>query len=155
MSYFTLLLLLHVAGAIIGFGPAFSFAVLGPMAGKLGGPEGLGILKGILNVQKTFLIPMIIVQPLTGALLIFKEGLDDNFFDHWWLWVSILLFAANSYIGLFVQRPAVQRLVDLAQSGQAGTPEFMANAKKTKTYGPILTIMLVVIIYLMVVKPGG
>jgi uncharacterized membrane protein len=155
MNYLTVLLFLHIAGAIIGFGPTFSFAVLGPLSGKLGGPQALGILKGMLKIEKTFVFPAIVLQPLTGALLIFKEGLNEDFFSHYWLWIGILIFAAAVYIALFKQTPAVERLIELAEGGNAGTPEFAATAKITRTLGPILTLMLVVIIYLMIVKPGG
>ncbi|HET7481373.1 MAG TPA: DUF2269 family protein [Actinomycetota bacterium] len=154
MDWITLLLLLHIAGAIIGFGPAFSFAILGPLAGKLGGPQALGILKGMAKIEKTLIVPMIVIQPLTGTFLIFKEGLNHGFFEHYWLWLSILVFAAAVAIALIIQNPAVEQLVELAEEGKGGTPEFGATAKRTQTFGPVLTILLVIIIVLMVTKPG-
>ena len=155
MSYLTFLLLVHIGSSIIGFGPTFSFAVLGPLSGKLGGPQALGLLKGIVKVEKTFVFPAIVIQPLSGALLIFEEGLDQDFFSRVWLWSAILIFAAAVYIALFQQTPAVEHLIELAEGGKADTPEFAATAKKTQTFGPILTLMLVTIIVLMVVKPGA
>jgi uncharacterized membrane protein len=155
MNYLTILRFLHVGGAIIGFGPPFTFAVLGPLAGKTGGPQAVGMLKGIVRIEKTLILPMVMLQPITGTLLIFKLGLNHDFFSHVWLWTGILIFAAAVYIALFKQIPAVERLIELAESGKAESPEFGVTAKLTQTLGPILTVMLLVIIFLMIVKPGG
>lgn len=43
----------------------------------------------------------------------------------------------------------------MAEDGKAGTPEFQAQVKKTQTFGPMPTIGLVIIVFLMVTKPGG
>ena len=98
MTYVKILLLLHILSAIVGFGATFSFGILGPLAAKTGGPQGLGMMKGIVAIEKRLVYPAIVIQPVTGALLIFEEGLDDDFFSHWWLWLAILIFAAAVYI---------------------------------------------------------
>ena len=153
--YLTILLILHIGGAIVGFGPTFSFAVLGPLAGQLGGPQSLGIIKGMHKTVKSLVYPFLVIQPLTGALLIFKEGLQHDFFSHYWLWIAILLFAAAVYISLAIQSPATEKMIELAEGGEAGTPQFMEVTKRTQTFGPILTLLLVSIIVLMIWKPGG
>ena len=155
MSYLELLLLFHVGSAIIGFGATFTFAVLGPLAAKTGGPQALGMLKGIVKIEKTLVYPAIVLQPLTGVLLIFELGLDNDFFGHYWLWLSIAIYAVAVYIALLQQTPTVEKLIEAAESGRADTPEFAALGKKAATFGPVLTVMLLVIIFLMVIKPGG
>jgi hypothetical protein len=155
MSYVTLLLLLHIGGAIIGFGPMFGFAVMAPLAGRLGGPQALGIMKGMVKVQRGIIIPMAILQGITGVLLIAAAGWDADFFSHVWLWVSILLYLAALTIGIFVLRPSLVNMVQLAEGGKAGAPEFAALLGRSKTFGPVNTVLVVVIIILMVVKPGG
>jgi uncharacterized membrane protein len=82
MSYLELLLLLHIGSAIVGFGATFSFSILGPLSAKTGGPQALGMMKGIVKIEKTLVYPAIVIQPLTGVLLIIEEGLDENFFSH-------------------------------------------------------------------------
>ena len=155
MNYLTLLILLHVTSAIVGFGATFSFGVLGPLAAKTGGPQALGMLKGIVAIEKRLVYPAIVIQPLTGVLLIFKEGWDNSFFDHYWLWIAILLFATAVYLALAIQTPTIEKMIELGESGQAETPEFAALGKKSGTFGPMLGVILLVVIYLMVVKPGG
>jgi uncharacterized membrane protein len=155
MSYLTLLLLLHVGSAIVGFGATFSFGVLGPLAAKTGGPQAIGMLKGIVKIEKTLVYPAIVIQPVTGILLIAKEGWDTDFFSHYWLWIAIVIFAAAVYVALALQTPTIEKMIEMGESGQAQTPEFEALGKRSGTLGPLLGVMLLVIIYLMVVKPGG
>jgi uncharacterized membrane protein len=155
MSYFEILLLIHVGTAIAGFGPTFAFAVLGPLAGKTGGPQAVGMLKGIVKIEKTLVVPAIVIQLVSGVLLIAEAGWDSDFFSHYWLWIAIVLFLTAVYLALRVSTPSVEKMIELGESGQAGSPEFAAYAKKAATVGPILNVMLLVIIFLMVVKPGG
>ena len=156
MSYFQLLLLIHIAGAIIGFGPTFSFGVLGPLAGKLQGPPALGALKGIVAIEKKLVYPFaFVIQPLTGVLMIFESGRNHNFFSYEWLWIGIILYVIVFYTAVFVQTPAIERMIELAESGNAGNDEFQALVKKTQRFGPMMGLALVVIIFLMVAKPGS
>jgi hypothetical protein len=147
-------MVLHVGGAIVGFGPIFGFSVMGPMAGRLGGPQGLGILKAMLKIQKGIVIPMAVVQGVTGLFLISALGYDKNFVSHTWLVVSILLYLVALAVAFFVLRPTLSGLVALGEDGKADGPEFGALVRKSQTFGPILTLLLVIIIVLMVLRPG-
>jgi hypothetical protein len=69
--------------------------------------------------------------------------------------LSIAIFAAAVFIALVHQTPTIEKMIELAEGGKAESPEFAASAKKAATLGPILAVMLLVIIFLMVVKPGG
>ena len=150
-----ILLLIHVAGAIIGFGPVFTFAVLGPMGGKAGPQGGLALLEGMEAIEKKLVFPVAVaVQPLSGLALIFVAGYSASFFSHYWLWIGIVLYAIAFYLAIFGQNKRLARLIELAKAGPP-TPEFIATAKKVAQTGPIITVLLVVIIILMVTKPGG
>ncbi|MDP9246181.1 MAG: DUF2269 domain-containing protein [Chloroflexota bacterium] len=150
-----ILLLIHVAGAIIGFGPVFTFALLGPMAGKAGPGGGMALLEAIDAIEKKLVLPVaIVVQPLSGLALIFVAGYNVSFFSHYWLWIGILLYAMAFYLAVFGQRTRIERMIELAKAGPP-TEEFKATAKKVAQTGPIITVLLVVIIILMVTKPGG
>lgn len=156
MNWFQVLLLLHIAGAIIGFGPTYAFAVLGPLSGKLGGPQSVGILKGIVAIERRLVIPVAtVIQPVTGVLLIFASGRNENFFAYEWLWIAILIYIVTYYAAVFRQTPAVERLIELAESGQAGSEGFVATLKRSQKLGPIITLALTTIVFLMITKPGG
>jgi len=129
---------------------------MGPLAKGLGGPQALGILKAMHKVQGVIVLPIAwVVQPLTGALLIFSTGMNDGFLDREWLWISILLLGVLVSIGTFVIRPALGKMIKLGEEGKAQTPEFAATAKKPAALGPVSALLIVIIVFLMVVKPGA
>ncbi|HEV2251182.1 MAG TPA: DUF2269 family protein [Candidatus Limnocylindria bacterium] len=150
-----ILLLIHVGGAIVGFGPTFTFAILGPMAGKAGPQGGLAILEAMEAIEKKLVVPVAMVfQPLSGLALIFVAGYNNAFLSHYWLWIAIILYAIAFYLAIFGQNKRLARLVELAKAGPP-TPEFIAIAKRVGQMGPVITALLVAIIVLMVTKPGG
>jgi uncharacterized membrane protein len=152
--YFLTLLLLHVAGAIVGFGPTFTFAVLGPLAGKLGGPPGLGVLESMSAIEKKLVLPVgLVVQPVTGVLLIFEGPWAGNFFSHEWLWIAIILYFISMVLALGVSNRALERMIALAKEGKAGSEEFNRARSTSQRAGPVLTVLLLAIIYLMIAKP--
>ena len=149
-----ILLLIHVAGAIVGFGSVYTFAILGPMAAKPG--YGLPILDAMAALERRLLKPFLFIQPISGLFLIFALHLNETFFSHYWLWVAILIYAFTFTLGLTVQVPLIEKLPKLAAElkGPPG-PEFLALVKRSQRVGPILTALLSIIIILMVTKPGG
>src|SRR5258708_1912789 len=150
-----ILLLIHVGGAIVGFGPVFTFAVLGPLSAKAGPQGGLALLQGMEAIEKRLVVPVaVFVQPLSGLALIFVAGYNTSFFSHYWLWGGILVYAIAFYLAIFGQNPRIARMIELAKAGPP-TPEFIATAKKVQQLGPIVTVLLVVVIVLMITKPGG
>jgi uncharacterized membrane protein len=151
----TILLLVHVLGAIIGFGPTFAFGILGPMSAKAGPHGGLALLEAMEAIEKKLTVPVaIFIQPLSGLALIFVAGYAEGFFSHYWLWIGILVYATAFYLAIFGQNKRLARMVELAKAGPP-TPEFIATAKRVSQVGPIVTVLLVVVIVLMVAKPGG
>jgi uncharacterized membrane protein len=155
-EYFEILRLVHILSAIAGFGPTFAFAVLGPMAAKKQGPEGITIMENMVAIEKKLVVPAaVVVQPVSGVLLIFERNWNEDFFSHTWLWVALLLYATALYLALGQQTPTSEKMIDMAKEGKAQTPEFGALASKVSKIGPVLTLLLVAIIVLMVLRPGG
>ena len=149
---FKVVLLIHVFGAIAGFGPVFAYGILGPMAGRAG-PNGVHYLEAIVGVEKRLTIPFAFIQPLSGLTLIFIGGFAGDFLRHTWLWVAIVFYAVAFYLALFQQTPAIERMIAIAKAGPP-TPEFMQKLRLTQRVGPITTVLLTLIIILMVTKPG-
>jgi len=150
-----ILLLIHVAGAIVGFGSIYTFPILGPLGAKPG-PAGVAILEAMAALERRLLRPFLFIQPISGVFLIFALHLNENFFSHYWLWVAILIYAVTFTVGLTVQIPLIEKLPKLAAElkGPPG-PEFLALVKRSQRVGPILTVLLSIIIILMVTKPGA
>ena len=148
-------LVIHVFGAVFGFGPSVAYAVLGPAAGKAGPQGGIAIMEAMIAIEKRLILPFAVaIQPLSGLALIFLAGYNINFFSHYWLWIAILLYASAFYLAILVQTPTLEKMVHIVKAGPP-TPEFMAAAKRTQRLGPVITILLALIVILMVAKPGA
>jgi len=151
----TIVLVIHVLGAVFGFGPAVAYAVLGPAAGKAGPQGGLAIMETMIAIEKRLILPWAIaIQPLSGLALIFLASYNVNFFSHYWLWIGILLYVAAFYLAVLVQTPLIEKMVHIAKAGPP-TPEFMAIARRTQRIGPAILVLLALIVILMVSKPGA
>jgi p-aminobenzoyl-glutamate transporter AbgT len=155
-AWFIALLVLHTLGAIIGIGPAFTFGILGARAEKAG-PEGSVALIGALHaIEMSMLAPTVrFIQWTTGVGLIFNRGLNNEFFSssRAWLIVSIAIYAVLLVLGEVLYAPNTRKLYEAAQAGD--TAEVAHQAGLAKKIGPIAPLLTIVIIVLMVWKPGS
>ena len=147
-------LFLHVFGAIVAFGPAFSaFPIIGPMAGKE--PQHANFAARVNEqITKTRVVPLAIFQGITGLALIFLTGLNP--FSQ--LGLGIVLYLIAITYALVVQRPVGHRIVELTSAppppGASGPPpELMAAVKRAQQGGMFLGLLILVIVILMVTKP--
>lgn len=160
MSLFTILLFLHVLGAIAAFGSSFTaFPVIGAMGGKepMHGNFALRVSKAISkNVW-----PLALLQGVTGVALIVVGNVDLT--KALWLDVSIVLYLGALAFSYFRQTPTLMKLIEMSSTpppppaeGAAPSgppPAFMALVKQVQQGGMILGLLVVVIVFLMVTKP--
>jgi uncharacterized membrane protein len=167
-----LFLFLHVMGAIVAFGPTFAFPIIGAQSAKQPQHAHFGALISEL-IEKRIVIPLAIVQGVTGVLLILAAGFD--WLNTRWLLVGILLYAIALAFAILVQAPAAARMVELTEMPAGGPPpgaggpppgaggpppgaggpppELLATAKKLQRGGMVLSVLIVLIVILMVTKP--
>lgn len=154
MSYLEILLTLHVLGAIVGIGPTYTFGVIGALM-PTAGPGAIALMEAMAKIEKVLVNPVaLFLQPVTGVLLIIETSRDDDFLQREWLWVSIVLYAAILFLSYVKMGPGLHQMIRMAKEGKAQTPEFAALAAVQKKVGPFLGIMGLIIIVLMVWKPG-
>ncbi|HUQ42886.1 MAG TPA: DUF2269 family protein [Candidatus Limnocylindria bacterium] len=165
MNLFPWLLFAHIFGAIIAFGASYStFPLLGAMSGKEPAHANFGSRFGH-TVSTKVVRPLAILQGLTGLGLILVTGIDLT--KALWLDVAIVLYVIALSYALFVQIPVGHRLVELtaggpppaaaggAPAGPMGPPpELIATARKARRGGMLLGLLIAIIVFLMVVKPG-
>jgi hypothetical protein len=155
-AYRTALIIVHVLSAIVGIGATFTFGVLGAVQSRIEGPGALALLDANEAIEKRLVYPFALgLLPLTGALMIFARGWRNNFWSHTWLWVAILLYIAAAGLATGVLGPGVRKLIAMGKEGRAGSPEFMQIVRVQQRLGPVTSILALVIIVLMVWKPGG
>jgi uncharacterized membrane protein len=153
----------HILGAIIAFGPTFSF----PIIGRLGAMErehANFATRVSLRLAEVQLLPLAILQGITGAALIIVGNIDV--LAKGWLLVAIVLYLVAIGYGLFVQTPTVRKVVAMTSGGPpaggppAGAPagpppELLRLIRRVQLGGLFLMALIVTIVFLMVVKPGA
>jgi uncharacterized membrane protein len=155
MAYLTILLVIHIGGAILGLGPTGAFGIMGAMAGKSGREGALALVQTTYDMQLKLVTPVAAVtQPVTGALLIFKTGRNHDFFSHTWLWIAILCYIAIMVMSYAISIPNYRKMIGLLKAGDAGQPEYERIMEQEKRLGPVFGILFVAIIVMMIWKPG-
>jgi len=154
--WIAIFLFLHVMGAIIAFGPVFSyFPVVGPMVAKE--PQHANFAARLGNeIAKVRVTPLAILQGITGLVLIFLTGFNP--LTQLWLGLGIVLYVIALGYALFVQKPVGDTIAELTASppppGASGPPpELMAAVKRAQQGGMLLAVLVFVIVVLMVTKP--
>jgi hypothetical protein len=160
---YKIVLVLHILCAIVGFGAVFLNGIYGQQAKSRRGPEGLAISQANFLVSEvgTYFIYAVF---LLGIVLVL---IGDNVFDfgQTWIWLSMLLFLGALAVSHGMLRPTVRRMQSLMEAmiaagpPQGGPPPQAAEmeqlGKRLAILGPALDLTLVVILFLMVFKPGG
>jgi uncharacterized membrane protein len=152
---FQLFLFLHVMGAIIAFGPVFSFPIIGAMGGKE--PQHANFATRVtkaIAAQRVF--PLAVFQGITGVALILVTGID--LLATRWLLVGIVLYLIVLGYNVFIGTPTVQKVVEMTSTppppGASGPPpELLALIRRIQLGGMFSGIMIVLIVILMVTKP--
>ncbi len=156
LTVFRLFLFLHVIGAIVAFGPGFAAAVAGAMVAKE--PQHANFFaRTQLAVGTRLVTPAALSMAITGILMIAVLGWSAVVGSKLWLSVAIVLYVIAIVYAVAVQTPAGRRLVELTATppapGSPPPPELPATAKRVKNGGILLSTLVVIIVFLMVVKP--
>ncbi len=154
-------LFLHVLGAIIAFGPTFSFSIIGAM-GAADRSHANFATRVSHAISTKRILPFALSMPVTGIGLIWAAGIDPFSRDTRWLALGILLYVVLLTFALTVQIPTTQRIIEMTSgpppemsSGSPGgpPPALVAEVSKVQRGGMFLGVMIAVIVFLMVVKP--
>lgn len=156
LDLFTILLFLHILGAIIAFGPGFASMVVGPMVARE--PQHANFYaRSQALTSRAIITPVSISLAVTGILMILVRGWSTITAGRHWLELAILLYVIALVISIVVMAPASRKLVALTSQPPApgsGPPvELMATAGRVRLIGIVLSLLVVVITFLMVTKP--
>lgn len=165
-DWLDLLLFLHILCAIVGFGAVTLNGLYGVESRKRPGPGGLAVMEANFRVSKVgeYFIYAVFVF---GILLVVGGPSPSDTFAEPWLSTAMLLYIIGIGISHGVMIPTERKMIGLAREmveagpppeGAAGPPpqaaQMEALGKRLGTFGPILNVLLVVILALMVFKPG-
>ena len=151
---YRLVLVLHILAAIIGFGGMFIAGFYGNESRKLPGREGLAVAETTLTVTGRIPTVAVCAVPILGILLILLS--DDLWkFSEAWVSLSFLLYIVLMGLATGLQVPTIRKMVAMRATADAGSAaELQAMGKKVATVGGIVNLLWVVILVLMVFKPG-
>lgn len=160
---------LHILAVMAGLGVTFWYGVYGMRAKKAGesgdamGSAGIAEANdfvGRLGEKVIYTIPVF------GVGLVFMSG-DVWDFSQTWVWLSLVLFAVGLTIAAAVLMPSARKIAELSRelasmgpppAGAQGPPPQVgaidALGKKLGMFSGINHLIVVVILYLMVAKPG-
>jgi uncharacterized membrane protein len=157
---------LHILAAIIGFGTVFLNGLYGMAMKRKRGPEAAFMAETVYSVSEVATYFIYAVFLLGFALV----GMSDSAweFDQTWVWLSILLYLVALGISHGMLRPNVKRMNQLMgelatmgpppQGATTGPPpqalELEERGKRQGMISGTLNVMLIVITWLMVAKPG-
>ena len=162
MNWILFWLFLHIAAAIIAFGPTFVFPLIGSMIQKHP-PSATFMVELMHKIETGLVLPVALTMLVSGAGLIVAA--DINLTKTPYLVVAIVLYLTAVGIAVLNQIPTTTKLIAaLAEMPPGGPPpgapagpppHIAALINRAKLGGQILTAILLVIIFLMVIKPGG
>ena len=163
---YKIVFLLHIVSAIVGFGAVLLNGIYASEIKKRGGAEGLAILQANMRVNligEFFILSV----PIWGIGLVFMS--DGAWaFSQTWVWAALVLFVLAFGTAIGVQAPLAKKQEGLMKelvaggpppAGAAGPPpqvaQLEANGKRMAMFGGMLHLALVVILILMIWKPGA
>lgn len=156
VTFYAVVVGLHVVFAIACFGVTLSFPFLGKKA--QGTPHTGFALDMIHTLVHRLVYPGILIVAATG----FYQMADGDWKfggDNVWLDVSVGLFILIILISFLISGPALKvARAEYARITEGGnqfvpSPEFLAAIKRTSTAGPIMTVSMLTIAFLMEAKP--
>lgn len=154
-------LFLHILGAVLAFGPVFTFPIIGGMLRSE--PRHIPFaLRVQERISRRLVAPLAISMAVSGAGLVIAESI--NLRRTPWLGAGIILYVVAVAIAFGILIPTGARMVamsgampapapDAAPSGPP--PEFLALIRRAQIFGGVTQLLFVVILALMVWQPGG
>jgi uncharacterized membrane protein len=164
LSWFQFWLFLHIVGAVFAFGPGFMFPLIGAMteAEPIHGNFGLRLMG---KIEDRVVIPIALTLPVTGALMIVAGNIS---LAHFWLIAGIVLYLVVITFTIAVQRTTIHKMTHLTAQAAAlpmtagpgatpvgPSPEFIALRTRAQVGGAFLGLMVLVILALMIFRPGS
>lgn len=140
---YKIVLLIHVLATVVAVAPAVVHPILFEFEKRRDGGDLMALSHRIAATSRIYAIALI-VSGVVGFGLI---SMSDNViaWGDTWVWLSIVLWVALNGLLHAALMPAEKAYGDGDE----------AALKKIDTVGPVTGLLVVVIFYLMIVKPGS
>lgn len=152
MNRYELLKFVHVVAAMIWVGGVLMMQAFALRA-RAGRNQAhmAAVASEIGHLGKQIMLPASLTVVLVGFLLIWDGpwtlGME-------WVWVSLILFGVSLVAGIGYFEPEGKRIAALLESGGGDSPEVQERITRNLRLSHVDFLLLVVIVFLMVTKPG-
>lgn len=160
VTVYELFLWLHIVAVIVGLGATFAMVAMSPVAMSMD-PVHLPYVHRVqVAINKYMASPGLLVILATGVFMV----LDGNWdFGSFWISAALLVVIVIGAMQGAYFIPADRRLEQMAAAdikASGGGPvtlseEYLAKSKASGIAGSIAGLLVVVVVYLMVTKPGA
>lgn len=146
---FLLIKWVHVLSAITAVGANITYGIWVSRAARR--PEVLPfVLHTIKVIDDRVANPLYALLLLTGLTMAFMLPIPLN---TPWLMTALILYATATVLGMALFVPIFRRQIRFLESEGAGSARYQTAAKQGRILGIVVGIEVLVIIFLMVVKP--
>lgn len=153
MSYYEVLLFLHVAGATVWLGAGFTFFLLSLKAlrseDRMEGAR-LGQLADWLTPR--LFIPSSLAVLVLGILLVFEGPWS---FDQLWIVIGLAGYAASFLTGILLIAPNTKKLAEASHEFGPTSPQALAYQRRLLIISRTELAILFIVVADMVIKPTG
>ncbi len=145
---------IHILAAIVWVGTGLYFQYQATRLNRIGDAERMAAFtKDIEFTGKSLMLPASILVLVMGiAMVLYAPFLE---FEDAWIAIGLLGSIATAVTGSVVIGPTAGKVGRLIEEQGPGTPEVQAATKKIFTVSRIDQVVLLVVIAVMVYKPGA
>ncbi len=140
---------IHVLAAITAVGANLTYGVWINRASAE--PKTLPfVLRNISWIDRRVANPCYGLLLLTGLFMAFTLPIP---LTTPWLLIALILYAAVAVVGIIAYAPLMRRQIHLLETEGFDSPSYKATAARSTMFGLLVTVIVVIIVFLMVVKP--
>lgn len=157
VSFYDVVVWLHVSAVIVGFGGTFVYGVLLAVAGRSAPRSMPGVLAAIQANDRSLVTFGGLVVLATGIYLAADGETFDEFFVGWGIVAVLVLLGLLHAFFIPTERRAQEAAERDIEAAGPGAVEFgdefnRANGKLAKM-GPVAGLIIILTVYVMVAKP--
>ena len=152
VSFYNLVLFVHIAAAIVAFGPAFAYPLLAGMARRGDPRQRASFHRAQERVGRELVTPAAVVVLLAGVYLAVAGRYDfgEPFVGAGILIVVVLLGLLGAFFA-----PQERRLAALAEEEAEPSGDYLLAARRVVAVRAVASALVLLAVFLMVTKPGS
>jgi uncharacterized membrane protein len=157
VSFYDIVLAVHIMAVVVAFGATFAYPIIFAVGARTD-PRSLPVLHRIsYTVERLLVNPGLLLVLIAGIYLASQGHHWSEFFVQWGLGVVVVIGAVVGVVLIPASKRA-QELAerDIATSGEGSiemSAEYQAVVRRISTVGTLLSVLVLVTILFMVIKP--